>query len=392
MFVSLASSSSLSRNHNLDDVRALCLAAFYLPNLSWRLCGQAARLAAEMNIHQSFHKLMNGDMRHAERVRVWYALYVCDRHFSIAYGRPSAMCNDAAIKGVESFIETPSTVPGDVRLSAQVALFKILSEAYAEHGSDQTESPGDHYLENLRMFNIEIERWRLLWQPRSHDVSGIGSYPSKGVVMYYHFARFQLNSLALRGVRWLSDKPLCLNRREAAVAAISAAMSTLVYILEEEDIRRAMAGVPLFTHTMIALCATFLLKIAGNSVREGDNLLQYLGLGFNLSEIMSLTSQPADMLSEVADQVSEKHLTRLIVSGIREMLQRVYPSNPVPNEANMIANDPGPPSSSENWAATVDFATMHIGTDSMFYSEDLHSLAGLPECGSDQYMDFSSVG
>ncbi|VUC36201.1 unnamed protein product, partial [Clonostachys rosea] len=137
-YISLVSRSSLSRNHSLDDIRALILGAFYLPNLSWRLSGQAARMAAEMNIHQSFHKVMNGDMRHAERVRLWYALFVCDRHFSMAYLRPSAMADDAAIKGVERFLECTSSVPGDVRVCAQVALFKILSEAHMEYGSDQT--------------------------------------------------------------------------------------------------------------------------------------------------------------------------------------------------------------------------------------------------------------
>lgn len=387
-FVSLVSSSSLSRNHNLDDVRALCLAAFYLPNLSWRLSGQAARMAAEMNIHQSFHKLMNGDMRHAERVRVWYALYVCDKHSSIAYGRPSAMSDDAAIRGIERFCEHPGALPGDVRISAQASLFKILSEAYMEFGTDQTEPLSEPDLEKLRMFNVSIEQWRLLWQARSGDEGGIGSYPSKGVVMYYHFARFQLNSLALRGVRWPSNEPLCLNRRESAMAAISAAMSTLVHIVSEEDIRRALTGVPLFTHTMVAFCATFLLKIAAIWARGGDNLSQALGLGFNLSEIVSLTRQSADMLSEVADQVSEKHLTRLVVSGIREMLHRVE----APAEINNGANTSRSLSRPNHGAAAADFATMQMsdGADGMIYNMDLHSLAGLLEYGADQYLDFAA--
>lgn len=287
MFVSLVSSSSLSRNHNLDDVRALCLAAFYLPNLSWRLSGQAARMAAEMEIHQSFHKLMDdGDQRHAERVRLWYALFVCDHHMSIAYGRPSAMSStDAAIRGVERFINSPWSVPGDARISAQVALFQILSEAYVEYGSNQSQPLSEQDLDRLRRSNIAIEQWRYLWQPRSLDAAGIGSYPSKGVVLNYHFARFQLNSLALRGIRWPSNEPLELNRREAAMTAMSAAMSTLVHILDEEDIARALNGVPIFAHTMVAFCATFLLKIAAIWARGGDNFSQALCLGFNLAEV-----------------------------------------------------------------------------------------------------------
>jgi hypothetical protein len=389
-FVSLVSSTSLSRNHNLDDVRALCLGAFYLPNLSWRLSGQAARMAAEMNIHQSFSKLMNGDMRHAERVRLWYALFVCDRHFSIAYGRPSAMNDDAAIKGVERFIASPASVSGDVRISAQVALFRILSEAYMEFGSDQNQPLSEKDLEKLRMFNIEIDQWRLLWQPRSLDSPGIGSYPSKGVVLYYHFARFQLNSLALRGVRWPTNEPLWLNRREAAMAAISAAVSTLICILSEGDIRKALNGVPLFTHTMVAFCATFLLKIAGIWSRGGDALSQALGLGFNLSEVVSLTRRSADLLSEVAEDVSEKHMTRLIVAGIRELLQRVnLPDGGSTNE-DTIGHDRGGTSMPRmETGAAADFATeqMGDGVHGMIYNMDLDSLAGLLEYSSDQYLE-----
>jgi hypothetical protein len=401
-FVSLVSSTSLSRNHNLDDVRALCLGAFYLPNLSWRLSGQAARMAAEMNIHQSFNKLMNGDMRHAERVRLWYALFVCDRHFSIAYGRPSAMNDDAAIRGVERFITSPASVSGDVRISAQVALFKILSEAYMEFGSDQNQPLSEKDLEKLRMFNLEIDQWRLLWQPRSLDSPAIGSYPSKGVVLYYHFARFQLNSLALRGVQWPTNEPLWLNRREAAMAAISAAVSTLICILSEEDIRKALNGVPLFTHTMVAFCATFLLKIAGIWSRGGDALSQALGLGFNLSEVVSLTRRSADLLSEVAEDVSEKHMTRLIVAGIRELLQRVNlpDGGDVNGDQTRHVKDGTSMPRMETTGAAVDFATeqMGDGVHGMIYNMDLDSLAGLLEYGSDQYLetftgnDFDSWG
>ena len=172
------------------------------------------------------------------------------------------------------------------------------------------------------------------------------------------------------------------------MAAISAAMSTLVHIVSEDDIRRALTGVPLFTHTMVAFCATFLLKIAAIWARGGDSLSQSLGLGFNLREIVSLTRQSADMLSEVADQVSEKHLTRLVVSGIREMLNRV--EAPGERSDGTAASNPEP--RLNNGGAAADFASMQMseGADGMIYNMDLHSLAGLLEYGSDQYLDFTA--
>lgn len=73
-FVSLVCASALSRYHSLDDIRALALGAFYLPTLSWKLSGQAVRIATEMNLHRSFESTkmalsqVPGDH---ERARLW---------------------------------------------------------------------------------------------------------------------------------------------------------------------------------------------------------------------------------------------------------------------------------------------------------------------------------
>lgn len=331
VFVSLAYSTCLSRLHNLDDVRALCLAAFYLSNLSWKLSGLAVRNAVEMNIHQSFHKLLRGHSEQRDHVRLWYALYVCEHQFSIAYGRPPLIQEDAAIKNIEQFLDNPFTTPGDIRLCAQVALFKILTEAYNAFGSDPEQPLTEGDFQQLRTFNFSIEQWRLAWQPRSADSAVIFSYPSKGVVLYYHFARFQLNSLALRALpppSAASSESLSYDRREAANIAISAATSTLTLIFEEPDLRRAMTGVPIFTHTMVAFCATFLLKMAKTwggvaqaASPEWTTEPVGLGLNFNIGQVLSLSRRSANLLARVSESLNEKHLTRHIVHGIKELLK-----------------------------------------------------------------------
>ncbi|KAL2410582.1 Transcriptional activator of proteases prtT [Exophiala dermatitidis] len=331
IFVSLVSNTCLSRHHTLDDVRALSLGAFYLSNLSWKLSGMAVRLAVEMNLHQSFQKRSRPQPNQHECVRLWYALYVCEHHFSIAYGRPPIIGDDMAVKNVEKFLESPEIVPGDVRLAAQVALFRILTEAYTEYGSDPEQPLGEQDFERLRVFNFAIEQWRLTWQARSADSVEVGSYPSKGVVLYYHFARFQLNSLALRAVAGPNSpivEPLTYDRREAANIAISAATSTLTLILEENDLRRAMPGVPIFTHTMVAFCATFLLKMAmkwsSNTpvmMNTWSHDASNLGLNFSASQVIALIRRSADFLAEVSEKLNQKHLTRHIVAGIRYLLK-----------------------------------------------------------------------
>ncbi|KAH6620267.1 fungal-specific transcription factor-like protein [Boeremia exigua] len=333
VFVSGAYSACLSRVQSVDDIRALLLASFYLSNLSWKLSGAAVRNATEMNLHQSFNKLMRGQEDHRDKVRLWYVLYVCEHQLSIAYGRPPIIQEDIAIKNIEQFLDSPETKPGDIRLSAQVTLFKILTEAYIAYGSDPEQPLTEPDFQRLRMFNFAIEQWRLAWQARSCDSPTIGSYPSKGVVLYYHFARFQLNSLALRGLpppSAVTSETLSYDRREAANIAITAATSTLTLIFEEPDLRRAMSAVPIFTHTMVAFCATFLLKMAKTwgtaaQVRSPESAGEPIGLGlnFNTAQVVSLARRSATFLAKVAENLSEKHLTRHIVHGINLLLKQL---------------------------------------------------------------------
>ncbi|KAF2132113.1 fungal-specific transcription factor-like protein [Dothidotthia symphoricarpi CBS 119687] len=369
IFVSLTYSACLSRPQNLDDIRALALAAFYLSNLSWKLSGIAVRNAVEMNMHQSFQKLMRGHEDQRDHVRLWYALYVCEHQFSIAYGRPPIIHEDVAIKNIEYFLDSPKTQPGDIRLGAQVTLFKILTEAYIAYGSDPEQPLTESDFQQLRLFNFAIEQWRLAWQARSADSAVIGSYPSKGVVLYYHFARFQLNSLALRALPPPSaamSESLSYDRREAANIAISAATSTLTLIFEEPDLRRAMTAVPIFTHTMVAFCATFLLKMAKTwggmaqaSSPEWATEPVGLGLNFNITQVLSLSRRSVSFLAKVAENLNEKHLTRHIVHGINDLLKRLDDVGTPNNVATSVlppveavsAQALDPPSST----ATVDY-------------------------------------
>lgn len=59
-FSELASRSVWRRSCNLDDVRGLCIGAFWLPDLSWRLSGLAVRLATEMGLHEALQRMERG--------------------------------------------------------------------------------------------------------------------------------------------------------------------------------------------------------------------------------------------------------------------------------------------------------------------------------------------
>lgn len=76
-FARLASESMLDRYHTLDDLRALCIGAFWFADVSWKLSGYAVRIATERNLHQCYRKALQGSPEHKEQARLWYVLYVC---------------------------------------------------------------------------------------------------------------------------------------------------------------------------------------------------------------------------------------------------------------------------------------------------------------------------
>ncbi|BCS22169.1 putative C6 transcription factor [Aspergillus puulaauensis] len=360
-YVALVSSMSLTRAHTLDDVRALCVGAFWLSELSWKLSGHAVRIATELGLHQSYQKMMRGHTDQYERAQLWYLLYVCDHHFSIAYGRPPVIHEDLAIKNYENFLQAPMVVPGDIRLLAQVALFMILTEAYRTFGSDTEQALTEEDFGQLRVYNVAIDQWRLLWQPRSADSPYVRTYPSKGVVLHYHFAKFQLNSLSLRALSPTNTPVFSMDRKESANIAISSAMACLNMVLEEQDIRDAIVGVPIFTHTMVTFSAVFLLKVAVNWNSA------YLSL--DSGQVRSLVERVIDLLNCVS--AGERHLTRHIARGLSKMLERFdswdmanggvagavgeRPGSGVPGGANAMAQGFPPPDLIYDMVGTYGF-------------------------------------
>ncbi|KAH7037066.1 uncharacterized protein B0I36DRAFT_202895, partial [Microdochium trichocladiopsis] len=269
-FVSLMRASCLLRSRNLDDIRGLCIGAFYLTSLSWAVCSRAVRIGTEMNLHKSSLQFARGSVESYERVQLWYVLYVCDHQFALAYGRPPMMHDDASIRNADKLLSSGLSSKGDKGLVAQVKLFQILAGSYFMYGCDPDLELTSDDFERLQLFNISLDQWRLQHQQKATPISGGFAnldpaspsilLPSKTTTLYYHLARFQLNSVALRGISARSE--MSWDRQEAANNAIAAATSTVRLVADDVDIQKAYIGMPIFIHAMIAVCASFLIKLA----------------------------------------------------------------------------------------------------------------------------------
>lgn len=323
-----------SRYHNIDDVRGLCIAAFWLSDVSWKLSGHAIRIATELNIHQSFTKALEGDKEHFLRARLWYMLYVCDHHFSIAYGRPPMIAESTQIREHELFLASPFASPIDARILSQVALMQILTRVYERFAHRRLPDPqqirygtsavsqdssadmlNEQDFVDLRNFNLEIEQWRMRWYARQQSNDFIATFPPKGIILYSYFAKLQLNILAVRGVS-LNFGKLSTERKEFTNMAISAAASILTFVLEEEDLRRALVGTPLYVHTMIAFASVFLMKVTTKWNRI---------MGFNIEHsylnVSHLLEKMIDLLRNSV--TSSRHVLHHIAAGLEKMLAKM---------------------------------------------------------------------
>lgn len=276
-------------------------------------------------MHQSFSKALAGDKEHFLKARLWYMLYVCDHHFSIAYGRPPMISESLQIREHELFLQVPLADALDLRILSQVSLMQIITRIYdrfVEQRLPRNEVSGlsllEEDFEDMRSFNLEIDQWRMRWQPRQKTNKYIGTFPPKGNILYSYFAKLQLNSLAVRGVS-LSHGQISTERKEFANMAISAAASILTFVLEEEDMRRALVGTPLYVHTMIAFASVFLMKVTTKWNR-------IIGLNVEREYVSDLLERMIKLLR--ATTTSDRHLLPHLAAGLEKMLSRSQSYSP----------------------------------------------------------------
>ena len=166
IFLELVSQAMFDRYHTLDDVRGLCIGAFYLSDLSWKLSGLAVRIATELNVDQFCAMALRDRPEYVEEARLWYFLYLCDHHFSIAYGRTPVISENSTLSAHEDFLRLPGVTMADHRLHSQVGVFIILSRIYNAFGPDRSRMITDDEFEILRRFDADLARWRDQWKSR----------------------------------------------------------------------------------------------------------------------------------------------------------------------------------------------------------------------------------
>jgi hypothetical protein len=329
-FRRLMAASMFERRMDQDCMRAMCVASYWLHDVSWMVSGYAIRRAMEVNLSSSYQQVLRGradDAEAMDNVRIWYVLYICDRHLSILYGRPTIVRDDVSVNGWEEILKSPMCTEADKRLVSQMALLVVMGNARELFGPDTGESIPLAFAPHFDRFSRQIDHWVGYWSsellstssisrflissqpylipPELHE--SIGEFPTKGVILHHHLAKLYLHSHVFRG---LSGSPVPPAFHASAIAAVTAATSTIETVLTDPDICAGLVGIPHYIHSMIAFACVFLLKIAA----------QYPGLYGEDGIAVDLTTRAVRQFR--GTPVGKWHLVHLMAEGLEKMITK----------------------------------------------------------------------
>ncbi|KAK0509191.1 hypothetical protein JMJ35_008562 [Cladonia borealis] len=131
-FIGEVTTKMFSSTHTFDDVRALCIGAFWLGKISSALNALAARIAGELNLHRCITKMPHTKKICYDRSRLHFLVYICDHHCSLSHGRPPMT---REIKAVKSLRALKFSTAADLDLISQVELWSISTQVFDSFGA-----------------------------------------------------------------------------------------------------------------------------------------------------------------------------------------------------------------------------------------------------------------
>ena len=156
---------------DLEDLKGLIIASFWLSDVSWTISGLVIRRALEVDLQSSFVAASAGapaaaagaqpDANH-ERKKLWYLSYICDQHLSTLYARSPMLGSQESILHFERYL-TPDCMDNK-RIMSQISLFRILravSDQFGGVGSNERIPP--IFKPHLDSFNKQLDNWATSW-------------------------------------------------------------------------------------------------------------------------------------------------------------------------------------------------------------------------------------
>lgn len=181
-------------------------------------------------------------------------------------------------------------------------------------GSDTGAQLPSSYTTQIEQYNQQLDKWVTFWTTKlklHHDY--LGDFPTKGVVMHYHFALLHLHSYIFRN---LGSSPVPPYFHSSASAAVSAANAIIDMLLTDKDVANGLVGMAHYLHTMTAFACVFLVKIA----------IKYPGQFVQTAVVEELTTQLVHKFRTTP--VSSSHLVHLMADGLDRLIDSTIKASP----------------------------------------------------------------
>ncbi|KAI7479915.1 cytochrome b2 [Hortaea werneckii] len=196
----------------------------------------------------------------ADRVRLWYLLFVSDQQLSILHNRDCIMHADKdIIEGRDLLLSASKPTNDDVRLISQVSLLVIMGQIKAVFSSDEMTPVPKMLAVQLNHFSRELDQWHDRFSPLFAADPHIGGFPLAGLKLHHQFGRLYLGHHVLRGLQ--KTDPIPLHFQQAALTACEAAGTIFSMILENDALRANIVGMPHYFHIMISFAGHFSLEV-----------------------------------------------------------------------------------------------------------------------------------
>lgn len=314
---------SLFDKRDLEYIRALCIASFWLSDAARILSADAIRRAGDMRLQRFFRRALqpdgdtggsNGNMyptltraQLTDRVRLWYLLFVSDNHMSILHNRDALLRSDREITTEwESFLEREGREDNDVRILSQMSLLLIMAQVRDTLGAQGDDRLPVSTYGQLMMFSRQLDKWFARFSAIFKPNPQIGGFPAKGLRLHYQFGKLNLGHHIFQG---LHGEPVPDLFVSVAIMAHDAATAIFDMILSDKLLQGDLVGIPHYFHIMIAFAGHFLLEVCHK---------YHVQLSLNLHEDLSLISRVLTLFENI--HCHPQHPLRRMTPGLGQKL------------------------------------------------------------------------
>lgn len=328
-FMQQVSTQMFSKRKTPDDVRALCIGAFWLSDISWSLMGlgkksmplywfllthaSAVCIANEINLNYALVRPNYASRVAYLNARLYLLVHICDRHLSIVYGRAPMSETFHDLTFIKDFLKSPHICEDDRRLASQLELWSISYRTYRTFGLDTESALPQTYMGDFRRICIALDTWRVDWEEKF--AQDTGNYVKHGIGLHFDFAKLYLCSHAYRGLLNGQNATSAsdLGLEEFAANAVNAAESILKTITSSAEIQTLLRSLPAYFDTMIAFAVVFLLKAVAKPQQ---------GLRIERRRTINLLEHLSHTLIDVTSHMRREHILCGIAQSVQKLIKK----------------------------------------------------------------------